>query len=52
MKGINYFRWIGIEAELRTCRIVQTIGHVEYDMGKYDWEGIADEVGEVYNGLR
>jgi len=26
----------------------QPFGHVEYDMRKYDWEGIADEVGEVY----
>ena len=27
----------------------QPFGHVEYDMRKYDWEGIADEVGAVYD---
>ena len=27
----------------------QPFGHVEYDMRKYDWEGIADEVGTVYD---
>lgn len=26
--------------------------HVDYDMSKYDWDQIADEVGEVYQGLR
>jgi glycosyltransferase len=24
---------------------------VDYDMSKYDWEQIADEVGGVYRGL-
>lgn len=26
--------------------------HVEYDMSKYDWDQIADEVGGVYQGLK
>ena len=26
--------------------------HVNYDMSKYDWNQIADEVGEVYQGLK
>lgn len=26
--------------------------HVDYDMSKYDWDQIADEVGEVYQGLK
>ena len=25
--------------------------HIDYDMSKYDWEQIADEVGEVYKSL-
>ena len=26
--------------------------HVDYDMSKYDWERIANEVGEIYQGLK
>ena len=26
--------------------------HVDYDMSKYDWNQIADEVGEVYQGMK
>ena len=26
--------------------------HVDYDMSKYDWNQIADEVGGVYQGLK
>ena len=26
--------------------------HVDYDMSKYDWEKIANEVGEIYQGLK
>lgn len=26
--------------------------HVNYDMSKYDWDRIADEVGGVYQGLK
>ena len=26
--------------------------HVDYDMSKYDWDQIADEVSEVYQGVR
>ena len=25
--------------------------HVDYDMGKYDWEKIADQMAEVYRGI-
>lgn len=32
-----------------TAVMSQPFGHVEYDMKKYDWEGIADEVGAVYD---
>ena len=31
--------------------IEQPLQHVEYDMSKYDWEQIADEVAEVYQSL-
>lgn len=34
-------------------KIIETpLQHVDYDMSKYDWDRIADEVGEVYQGLR
>lgn len=32
--------------------IEQPLQHVDYDMSKYDWEQIADEVGGVYQGLK
>ena len=35
-------------AEKLKAVMSQPFGHVEYDMTKYDWEKIADEVGEVY----
>lgn len=34
-------------------RIIETpLQHVDYDMSKYDWDQIADEVGGVYQGLK
>lgn len=34
-------------------KIIETpLQHVDYDMGKYDWDRIADEVGGVYQGLK
>ena len=32
--------------------IEQPLQHVEYDMSKYDWEQIADEVAEVYRNTQ
>ena len=31
--------------------IEQPLQHIDYDMSKYDWDQIADEVGEVYKSL-
>lgn len=34
-------------------KIIETpLQHVDYDMSKYDWDQIADEVGGVYQGLK
>ena len=34
-------------------KIIETpLQHVDYDMSKYDWDRIADEVGGVYQGLK
>ena len=34
-------------------KIIETpLQHVNYDMSKYDWDQIADEVGGVYQGLK
>ena len=34
-------------------KIIETpLQHVDYDMSKYDWNQIADEVGGVYQGLK
>lgn len=32
--------------------IEQPLQHMDYDMTKYDWEKIADQVADVYNGLQ
>ena len=32
--------------------IEQPLRHVDYDMGKYNWDKIADQVAEVYQSLR
>ncbi len=32
--------------------IVQPLQHINYDMGKYDWEKIANEVANVYQSLK
>ena len=47
----DYFPVGDVDALAERLRAVmsQPFGHVEYDMRKYDWERIADEVGEVYN---
>ena len=31
--------------------IEQPLQHIDYDMSKYDWDKIADEVGDVYKSL-
>ena len=31
--------------------IAQPLQHIDYDMSKYDWDKIADEVGDVYKSL-
>ena len=39
------------ELAAKLGRIIEApLEHVEYDMAKYDWERIADEVAEVYSG--
>ena len=32
--------------------IQQPLQHIDYDMKKYDWEKIADQVADVYTGLK
>ena len=46
----DYFPVGNVDALAEKLKAVlsQPFGHVEYDMKKYDWEGIADEVAEVY----
>ena len=39
-------------AEKLKAVISQPLQHIDYDMKKYDWEKIADQVTEVYNGLK
>ena len=37
-------------ADKLTTVMEQPLEHIEYDMRKYDWEKIADQVANVYNG--
>lgn len=49
----NYFSVGNVEALAEKLRevMVHPIEHVSYDMHKYDWERIADQVAEIYRGL-
>lgn len=50
----DYFPVGNVDALAEKLKAVmsQPFGHVAYDLVKYNWERIADEVGEVYRGLR
>ena len=50
----DYFPVGDVDALAKKLKAVmsQPFGHVAYDLVKYNWERIADEVGEVYRGLR
>lgn len=49
----DYFPVGNVEALAEKLREVmeQPIEHVSYDMHKYDWEKIADQVADIYRGL-
>lgn len=49
----DYFPVGNVEALAEKLREVmaQSVKHVSYDMHKYDWEKIADQVAEIYRGL-
>lgn len=49
----DYFPVGNVDALAEKLQAVmsQPFGHVAYDLGKYDWERIADEVGEVYHQI-
>ena len=50
----DYFRCGDVDelADKLASIIKQPLQHVEYDMSKYDWEQIADEVAEVYRNTQ
>ena len=50
----DYFHCCNVdELSEKLGKIIETpLQHVDYDMSKYDWDKIADEVGEVYQGLK
>ena len=50
----DYFPVGNVEALAERLRAVisEPLRHVDYDMRKYDWEKIADQVAEVYNELK
>ena len=39
---------VGVLAERLKDVIEQPLQHIDYDMSKYDWEKIADQVADVY----
>lgn len=41
---------VGVLAEKLKAVIEQPLQHIDYDMSKYDWEKIADQVADVYIG--
>lgn len=41
---------VGVLAERLKDVIEQPLQHIDYDMSKYDWEKIADQVADVYIG--
>lgn len=49
----DYFPVGNVEALAEKLREVmaQSVKHVSYDMHKYDWEKIADQVADIYRGL-
>lgn len=50
----DYFPVGNVEALAEKLREVmaQSVKHVSYDMHKYDWEKIADQVVEIYNKIK
>lgn len=50
----DYFPVGNVEALAEKLREVmaQPVKHVSYDMRKYDWEKIADQVAEIYNKIK
>ncbi len=49
----DYFHVGNVDALVEKLKAVirQPLKHFNYDMKKYDWEKIADQVGEIYNNL-
>lgn len=49
----DYFPVGNVDALVEKLKdvIEQPLEHVDYDMRKYDWEKIADQVADVYKGL-
>ena len=50
----DYFHCGNVDELLKKLgKIIEApLQHVDYDMSKYDWDRIADEVGGVYQGLK
>lgn len=50
----NYFPVGNVDALAEKLKTVmsQPLQHIDYDMKKYDWEKIANQVADVYKGLK
>lgn len=50
----DYFPVGNVDALAEKLKTVinQPLQHVDYDMKKYDWEKIADQVADIYKGLK
>ena len=50
----DYFPVGNVDALTEKLKAVisQPLQHVDYDMKKYDWEKIADQVADIYKGLK
>ena len=50
----DYFPVGNVDALTKKLKTVmsQPLQHIDYDMKKYNWEKIADQVADVYKGLK